>query len=89
MERVAVAVALLSDALDKYREVQPDIKALSDYYGSDLWRQDFADDEAGRLPKNLRRGVLSEDGLWNLLDECREIEAMLPLNSPDTLPSEP
>ena len=27
----------------------------------------FADDEAGLLPKDLKRGVLSEDGLWNLL----------------------
>lgn len=77
MERVAAAVALLSDALDKYKEVQPDIKALSDYYGSDLWRQDFADDEAGRLPNDLRRGVLSEDGLWNLLEECRDIQVKL------------
>ena len=43
------------------------LRILAEYYGSDEWKQDFADDEAGRLPKDLKRGVLSEDGLWNLL----------------------
>ena len=31
------------------------------------------DDEAGRLPADLKRGVLSEDGIWNLLTDCREL----------------
>ena len=44
---------------------------LAAYYGSDVWKLDFADDEAGLLPKDLKRGVLSEDGLWNLLSEER------------------
>ena len=41
---------------------------LETYYRSDEWKQDFADDEAGRLPKQLKRGVLSEDGIYNLLE---------------------
>ena len=47
---------------------------LEAYYGSDDWKQDFADDEAGRLPKDLRRGVLSEDGIYNLLEQFRAWE---------------
>ena len=39
--------------------------------------QDFAADEAGLLPKNLKRGVLSEDGLWNVLADCRKVEKKL------------
>lgn len=50
-----------------YAKVQEAMAALAAYYGSDEWKQDFADDEAGLLPKDLKRGVLSEDGLWNLL----------------------
>ena len=38
------------------------IKDLEAYYTSDAWKQDYADDEAGRLPADLKRGVLSEDG---------------------------
>ena len=34
---------------------------------------DFADDEAGRLPADLKRGVLSEDGIWNLLSDVSEL----------------
>ena len=72
--RAAFALKRLSSALDKYEEVQKDIAALTSYYGSDEWKQDFAADEAGLLPKNLKRGVLSEDGIWNLLEEHRELQ---------------
>ena len=56
------------------RTIQGDVAELSKYYGSELWKQDFAADEAGNLPSDLKRGVLSEDGLWNLLSNCREMK---------------
>ena len=73
MGRAAAAVMSLSAALDRYEEVQEDILILKAYYDSDTWKQDFADDEAGKLPADLRRGVLSEDGIWNLLTDAREL----------------
>ncbi len=72
--RAASALKRLSSALDKYDETKEDIAVLSAYYASNDWKQDFADDEAGRLPKDLKRGVLSEDGIWNLLEEYRELQ---------------
>jgi len=42
---------------------------LREYYESPQWREDFEADEAGKFPKDLKRGVLSEDGIYNLLDE--------------------
>ena len=57
---------------EKYQELQEAIAILSEYYSSKEWKQDYADDEAGLLPKDLKRGVLSEDGLWNLLADWRE-----------------
>jgi hypothetical protein len=77
LERAATAVMELSAALDKYAAIREDIKSLSDYYGSDLWKQDFADDEAGLLPNGLKRGVLSEDGIWNLLSDAKELDERL------------
>ena len=74
LNRASAALKRLSSALDKYDEAKEDIAALASYYGSNDWKQDFADDEAGRLPKNLKRGVLSEDGIWNLLEEYRELQ---------------
>lgn len=73
LERSAAAVMALSAALDRYEEVKEDISALEAYYGSETWKQDFADDEAGLLPLSLKRGVLSEDGIWNLLTDAREL----------------
>ena len=48
------------------------VRELDAYYGSREWREDLAADEAGELPEDLRRGVLSEDGIWNVLQEYRE-----------------
>ena len=53
---------------EKSTKIQKTIRILADYYSSKEWKQDFADDEAGLLPKNLKRDVLSEDGIWNILD---------------------
>ena len=71
MERAVKAVMELSAALDNYEAVKEDIAELERYYGSEAWKQDFAADEAGLLPADLKRGVLSEDGVWNLLEEVR------------------
>lgn len=51
----------------KSARIQEAIRILAEYYASDDWKRDFADDEAGLLPKDLKRGVLSEDGIWNVL----------------------
>ena len=52
---------------DNKARIRKATRILAEYYESKEWKQDFADDEAGLLPKDLKRGVLSEDGLWNLL----------------------
>ena len=49
------------------------ISELEAYYESVKWRKDFESDEAGLLPKNLKRGVISEDGINDLLDEYKEV----------------
>ena len=53
--------------------IREDMAILDEYYGSEAWRQDLASDEAGLLPDGLKRGVLSEDGLWNLLSDYSEL----------------
>ena len=74
LDRASQAVIRLSSALDEYAEAQVAIRQLSDYYGSDLWKQDFADDSIGLLPQDLKRGVLSEDAVWNLLEDVRNLK---------------
>ena len=67
------AVRALSEALERYEAIQLSLKKLSDYYGSTLWMKDFEDDEAGKLPKELKRGVLSEDAVYDLLTDHHEL----------------
>lgn len=69
MEKSEATLELLHIALVNYEEIKQDLQALEDYYHSDLWRKDYRDDECGKLPKDLKRGVLSEDGIWDLLSE--------------------
>ena len=77
LNRATAAVKRLEAALDKWEDAQEAIAALEEYYGSDLWKQDLTDDEAGRLPADLKRGVLSEDGIWNLLTDARDLTTRL------------
>lgn len=53
-------------------DVQKMIKELNEYMENGLWLEDFECDERGELPKDLRRGVLSQDGLYDLLTEIRK-----------------
>ena len=68
-DRTADAVHALDRALDDYETVKVDIDRLTDYLETGAWREDFEADEAGMIPKELKRGVLSEDGLYNLLGD--------------------
>ena len=77
LERATNALRVLNDALDEYEAVQEALHELNSYYGSDSWKQDFSDDEQGRLPKNLKRGILSEDAIWNLLENYRTLKERL------------
>ena len=73
LDQVSQAVEHLAAALDEYARAEASARELSAYYGSREWKQDFADDEAGLLPPDLKRGVLSEDGIWNALEAYREL----------------
>ena len=43
------------------------------YYESPLWKQDYEADERGDLPKDLKRGVLSQDGLYDFFTELQPL----------------
>lgn len=57
-----------------YASVLPELKELEEYYTSPEWQEDYAADEAGLLPEGLKRGVLSQDGINDLLDRFRDLK---------------
>ena len=76
-DRTSLAVQMLEAALDTYETVKVDIDRLTDYLESGAWREDFEADEAGLVPGDLKRGVLSEDGLYNLLADIVRVNEHL------------
>ena len=69
------AVDNFEKALSELLSIQKGIAELSAYYGSEEWHKDREDDEAGRLPLSLKRGVLSEDAVYSLLTDNHELIA--------------
>ena len=49
------AIKELSMNNEHRQKLEEAIEILSAYYGSNDWKQDYADDEAGRLPKDFKR----------------------------------
>ena len=73
MNNVQETFLRLGAALESFRTVQNMVRYLSQYYQSEDWREDFEADEAGKFPDDLPRGVLSEDGIYNLLEQNDEL----------------
>ena len=73
LDRSRTALDALLPALDGLEAVQKELQKLAAYYGSERWMKDFEDDEAGKLPPELKRGVLSEDAAYDLLCDYRDL----------------
>ena len=66
VEKAQVAVDALFDQLEN-------IGALDEYLASGDWLADFEADERGEIGPSVPRDVLSEDGLYNLLDDIHTL----------------
>lgn len=73
LDHYAQALCQLDQVLTVLEKQGPDYQALMDYYTSGQWQQDFLADEQHLLPAGLKRGVLSEDAVYDLLTEQREL----------------
>ena len=80
LDKSTEVIHRLEQALEDFAALQPDIAELEAYYTSPQWRKDFEADEAGKLPKDLKRGVLSEDGVWNVLEDYKRLKEVVCAN---------
>ena len=65
----------LDMAIEEYNDFKDELATLKDYMESGQWKKDFEADEAGLVPSDLKREVLSEDGLYDLLSGADKIIA--------------
>jgi hypothetical protein len=73
-DRIDEALRSLEKAVDAITSLEDDITKLDNYYSCDEWKADFESDEQGLLPKDLKRGILSEDAIWNLLERINSVK---------------
>ena len=73
LDKAQAKMDALEKAIEDFREFQPEIQKLEKYYTSQQWKDDFASDENGEFPDELKRGVLSEDGIYNMLERNSEL----------------
>ena len=67
----------LDMAVEAFLDHKGDLAILRDYMASGQWKKDFEADEAGLLPPDLKRGILAEDALFDLLDGADRILASI------------
>ena len=71
---------LYFDTLQRARKILPELLrqegpvremllALKDYYEGGQWLLDYETDERGGFPKELKRGILSQDAIYDFLCE--------------------
>lgn len=75
LDRAAAAARQMEEAREAFESVRGDLQELEKYYTGPEWKEDFEADEAGLLPAGLKRGVLSEDGISDVLEPFRELRA--------------
>ena len=64
-------IAAMEEIFDRacaYPTVE-DMRVLTAYMDSGDWQRDYTADEQGRIPRETKRGVLSQDGLYNLVTD--------------------
>ena len=66
IERVEKYERLFDEAASSHDPEK--LRLLDAYYTSGEWREDYEADERGEFPPDLKRGVLSQDALFDLLE---------------------
>ena len=72
LDSLLASVNNLEQSLADFKSKKKDLKELKKYYGSKKWLKDKEAYEQNKIPK-IKAGVLSEDAVWNLLEEIDEL----------------
>ena len=70
----AVCSAMDSDSVfTREQLLREAAHALTEYMASGAWLEDYRLDEKGIIPPEIKRGVLSQDGLYNVMGELSDL----------------
>ena len=72
LDNVKDSIKKLEKAMDDFKSNIKEIELLNKYYGSKAWFKDKEDYEKNRISQ-IKAGVLSEDAVWILNENIKEI----------------
>ena len=75
LEKAFEAGSGIDELIPEFEKIQPDIQKLEEYYTGKYWKNDLRLDEEGKLPQDLKRGVLAQDSIHDLLDRNSDLLA--------------
>lgn len=73
LDKLLESIKKLNNAFDEFESNKRDLDLLKKYYGSKNWFKDKELYENGTI-KKIKAGILSEDAVWNMLDEIDELK---------------
>lgn len=76
-EQVCSCQRHLAKAINEMEDSLSKIRLLKTYYTDGQFLQDYIADKEGKINPDLIRGVLSQDGLFDLFEELNEQSARL------------
>ena len=76
LNNISKSIRIINSDLDILESITKEIKLLNKYYGSKKWFDDKEKYESGNN-KNIKAGVLSEDSVWNLDEDIKELSIRL------------
>lgn len=71
-DEVISVVNNLELSLNSFENIKETIDDLNKYYGSNEWFIDKENLENGKID-NVKNGILSEDGFWNVYVDIKEL----------------
>ena len=72
LDNINNCIKNVENALEEFKKNKKNINLLNKYYGSANWFKDKEAYEKNEIPK-LKAGVLSEDAVWNMNDDIKEL----------------
>lgn len=72
LDNLKIIIERLEKDLEDFKSNKADLISLKRYYGSKAWFKDKEALEHGKIV-NVKAGVLSEDGVWNTLENLDDL----------------
>lgn len=72
LDSVLLSIKNLENAINEFKKNKKYIYDLNKYYGSKVWFKDKDNYENDKIPK-VKAGVLSEDTIWNMNDDIKDL----------------